>query len=151
MRFLWGFRIYSDRPNWSNRVQDRALWSWWCQKPSKSPISRNKLPMTKLSIQKVLNYRVLSEMEVDFMVPMPLPKRCTVGVKLPRWSFLENFKGLQSFCSKFNGGSDRRFRFQIRSIFHGQNTWKTEREFCVTLVFGNFFMKGKTFSKNVVP
>ena len=58
---------------------------------------------------------------------------------------------LQSFCSKFNGGSDRLLRFWIRSVFRGQNTWKAEREFCVTLVFGNFFMKGKTFSKNVVP
>ena len=39
--------------------------------------------MAKLSTQKVLNYRVLSELEVGFMVPIPLPKRCTVGVKLP--------------------------------------------------------------------
>ena len=41
---------------------------------------------------------------------------------------------LHSFCSKLNGGSDRRFRFWIRSIFHGQNTWKTEREFGMTKV-----------------
>ena len=57
---------------------------------------------------------------------------------------------LQSFCSKFNGGSDSRFRFRIRSIFYGQNTWKTEREFGMTLVFGNFFMEKTTFSKMFV-
>ena len=54
---------------------------------------------------------------------------------------------LQSFCSKFNGGSDRIFRFWICSVFHGQNTWKTERESDVTLVFGHFFMKTLIFSK----
>ena len=48
---------------------------------------------------------------------------------------------LQSFCSKFNGGSDRIFRFSIRSVFHGQNTWKTELESDMTLVFGDFLMK----------
>ena len=58
---------------------------------------------------------------------------------------------LHSFCSKFNSGSDRLFRFLIRSVFHGQNTWKTERESDMTLVFGDFLMKGTTFSKNVVP
>ena len=58
---------------------------------------------------------------------------------------------LHSFYSKFNGGSDRFFRFWIRSVFLGQNTWKTERESDVTLVFGDFLMKGTTFSKNVVP
>ena len=57
---------------------------------------------------------------------------------------------LQSFCSKFNGGSDRRFRFGIRSNFHGQNTWKTEREFGMTLVFGDFFIKKTTLSKILV-
>ena len=54
---------------------------------------------------------------------------------------------LQSLCGKFNGGSDRRFRFWIRFIFHGQNTWKTERKSHMTLVFGDFLMKGTTFSK----
>ena len=58
---------------------------------------------------------------------------------------------LRSFCRKFNGGSDRIFRFWIRSVFHGQNTWKTEHVFNMTLVFGDFFTKGTTFSKNVVP
>ena len=58
---------------------------------------------------------------------------------------------LQSFCSKFNGGSDRFSRFLIRSVFHGQNTWKTERESHMTLVFGDFLIKVTTFSKNVVP
>ena len=54
---------------------------------------------------------------------------------------------LRSFCSKFNGGSDRIFRFWIRSVFHGQNTWKTEHVFNMTLVFGDFFMKKTTLSK----
>ena len=53
-----------------------------------------------------------------------------------------------NFCSKFNGGSDRLFRFRICSIFQGQNAWKTERVLYMTLVFGDFFMKGKTFSKH---
>ena len=54
---------------------------------------------------------------------------------------------LHSFCSKLNGGLDRIFRFLIRFVFHCQNTWKTEREFGVTLVFGDFFMKKTFFSK----
>ena len=58
---------------------------------------------------------------------------------------------LHSFRSKFNGKSDRFFRFRICFIFKGQNGWKTERVLGMTLVFGDFFMKGKTFSKNVVP
>ena len=33
---------------------------------------------------------------------------------------------LQSFCSKFNGGSERLFRFWICFIFYGQNTLKME-------------------------
>ena len=57
---------------------------------------------------------------------------------------------LQSFCSKFNGGSDRLFRFWIRSVFHGQNKWKTERESDMALVLGDFLMKGTTFSKKFV-
>ena len=57
---------------------------------------------------------------------------------------------LQIFCSKFNGGSDRIFRFWIRSIFHGQNTGKKEREFGMTLVFGDFFMEETTSSKMFV-
>ena len=57
---------------------------------------------------------------------------------------------LESFCSKLNGGSDRRFRFWIRFIFHGQNTWKTEREFGMTQVFGDFFHEKITFSKMFV-
>ena len=56
---------------------------------------------------------------------------------------------LHSFCSKLNGGSDRRFRFWIRSIFFSQNAWKTEREFGMTLVFGDFFVE-KTFLKTFV-
>ena len=54
---------------------------------------------------------------------------------------------LHSFCSKFNGGSDRLIRFWIRSVFHGKIAWKTERVFSMTLVFGNFCMIGMTFSK----
>ena len=54
---------------------------------------------------------------------------------------------LQSFCSNFNGGSDRFSRFWVRSAFLGQNTWKTERESDMTFVFGDFFMKGTTYPK----
>ena len=57
---------------------------------------------------------------------------------------------LHSFCSKFNGELDRLDRFLIRSIFHGQNTWKTERVLGMTLVFGDFFMKETTFLKMFV-
>ena len=64
------------------------------------------------------------------------------GVDVQIWS-------LHSFCSKLIGGSDRRFRFWIRSIFYGQNTWKTEREFGMTLVFSDFFMEKNTVFKNV--
>ena len=56
---------------------------------------------------------------------------------------------LHSFCSKFNGGSNKLFRFWIRSIFHGQITWKTEREFGLTLVFGDFFMEKQLFHKRL--
>ena len=50
--------------------------------------------------------------------------------------------GPHSFCSKINGESNRLFRFfWIRFILHGQNTWKTEREFCITAVFCNYNSK----------
>ena len=54
---------------------------------------------------------------------------------------------LNSFCSKFNGGSERLFGFWICSMFHGQNAWKTERESDMALGFGNFFMIEMTFSQ----
>ena len=54
---------------------------------------------------------------------------------------------LHSFCSKFDGGSDRIFRFWICPIFHGQNAWKTKRELDMALVFGDFFRKGIFFQK----
>ena len=55
---------------------------------------------------------------------------------------------LHSFCSKFNGESDRIFRLWICSIFHGQNAWKTERVLGMTLVFGDFFMEKIFFFEN---
>ena len=54
---------------------------------------------------------------------------------------------LHSFCSKFNGGSERLFRFWLRSIFHGQNTWKTEHAFDMNLVPGDVLTKEATFSQ----
>ena len=41
-------------------------------------------------------------------------------------------------------------RKTVYFIFHGQNTSKTEREFGITLVFGDFFMKKTTLSKILV-
>ena len=47
--------------------------------------------------------------------------------------------------------AERIFRIWIRSIFHGQNTWKTECVFDMTLVFGNVCMIGMTFQRCLRP
>ena len=40
-------------------------------------------------------------------------------------------------------------RKTVYFIFHGQNTWKTEHVFNMTLVFGDFFHEKNNFFNNV--
>ena len=43
--------------------------------------------------------------------------------------------------------ANRKEFLDLDPFLHGQNTWKTERASDMTLVFGDFFVKGTTFSK----